>query len=101
MDSIDYHIENELWKLEGNCLNDPINIYFESYEDYPEVANRVDSICNECPMRQRCLEYAVDNDLSGVWGGRYLVLGKYSRSRNSHKPRSQMVQEEQEVNDVR
>jgi len=101
MDSIDFHLEAEQWKLEGACVNKPVDLFFDYYEDYPEVAKRVDTMCAECPVREQCLEYGIENDESGVWAGRYLVLGKYSRSRNSHKPRPQMSEEEQEVKDVR
>lgn len=101
MDGIDFHIEQEKWKLEGSCVNDPLELYFELYEDYPEAAHKVDSICADCPVRQLCADYGIENDMTGVWGGKYLVLGKYSRSRNSHKPRPQMAEEEQEVKDVR
>lgn len=26
-------------------------------------------VCAECPVRERCAQYAADNGLSGVWGG--------------------------------
>lgn len=101
MDGIDFYLESELWKLEGSCVDEPVDLYFDLYEDYPKIAAKVDSICSQCPVRETCLEYGIDNDMTGVWGGRYLMLGKYSRSRNSHKPRPQMAEEEQEVKDAR
>lgn len=101
MDSIDFYIEEERWKLDGNCVNDPVDLYFDLYEDYPEAAAQVDNICAECPLKAKCFTYGVENDETGVWGGKYLVLGKYSRSRNSHKSRAQMAIEEKEVKDAR
>jgi len=26
-------------------------------------------VCDECPYKQRCLEYATKNRLPGIWGG--------------------------------
>jgi len=101
MDGIDFHLEEEEWKEEANCLNKPLDLFFNLYEDYPKIAERVDAMCDECPVKQMCLEYGIEHDETGVWGGRYLLLGKYSRSRNSHKPRQQMTEEELEVKNVR
>lgn len=28
------------------------------------------SVCNACPVRQQCLDYAIENDIRhGIWGG--------------------------------
>jgi WhiB family redox-sensing transcriptional regulator len=35
----------------------------------PEAREAI-RVCERCPVRQQCLEYAVDNDMDlGVWGG--------------------------------
>lgn len=101
MDSIDFDSETMRWKKQAACQDLPLNFFFDDYENETDVAKYVDNICNACPVKQQCLKSAIDTDATGVWSGKYLVLGKYSRSRNTHKPRVQMTKEEQEVNDAR
>ncbi len=40
---------------------------------YPDDGNgvaRAIGICNRCPVRQQCLDYALEhNEMQGVWGG--------------------------------
>lgn len=81
------------WRKKAQCLNLDVDLFFDEYEDDPEVANFVDSVCHSCPVREECLKYAVENSASGVHGGMYLMLGEYSRSRNTHKPKKQMREE--------
>lgn len=81
------------WRKEANCLNFELELFFEDYEDDPETAKFVDSICDDCPVKQQCLEYAVGMNASGVHGGMYLMLGEYSRSRNTHKTKKKMREE--------
>ncbi|MCB1267759.1 MAG: WhiB family transcriptional regulator [Acidimicrobiia bacterium] len=51
----------------GNCADQPPSLFFPSDGVGVEVAKR---ICADCPMRVRCLDYALDNRIDhGVWGG--------------------------------
>lgn len=34
------------------------------------------AICQTCPIRQACLDYAIDNKMDGVWGGVLLARGR-------------------------
>lgn len=81
------------WRKEASCLNLDIDLFFDDYEDDPETAKFVDSVCHSCPVRQQCIEYAEQTNASGVWGGMYLMLGEYSRSRNTHKTKKKMREE--------
>lgn len=81
------------WRKKANCLNLDVDLFFDDYEDDEETAEFVDSICHSCPVFKECLQYAVDNDATGVHGGMYLQLGSYSRSRNTHKSKQQMREE--------
>lgn len=38
----------------------------EAYAEYLAVAKPV---CRACPVRERCLDYALNSDVTGVWGG--------------------------------
>lgn len=42
-------------------------------------------LCFECPVRKRCLEFAISNQGTGMHGAVWLTLGKYAKNRNRHK----------------
>jgi len=51
----------------GNCAEKPPSVFFPSDGVGVEVAKRV---CADCPVRNQCLEYALENRIDhGVWGG--------------------------------
>ncbi len=55
------------WMNDGSCRNHPPEVFFPSDGVGVAVAQR---ICATCPVRERCLEYALENRIDhGVWGG--------------------------------
>ena len=55
------------WMSKGLCANQPPETFFPSDGVGVEVAKR---ICNQCPVVEGCLEYALTNRIDhGVWGG--------------------------------
>jgi WhiB family redox-sensing transcriptional regulator len=59
-------MDNE-WMAAGNCRIEPPATFFPSDGVGVEIAKR---ICVECPVKQACLEYALENRIDhGVWGG--------------------------------
>jgi len=51
----------------GECSERPPEIFFPSDGVGVEKAKK---ICSECPVRTKCLEYALKNRVDhGVWGG--------------------------------
>jgi WhiB family transcriptional regulator, redox-sensing transcriptional regulator len=55
------------WMEFGSCREHPPNVFFPVDGVGVEVAKR---ICAKCPVREQCLEYAVENRIEhGVWGG--------------------------------
>jgi WhiB family transcriptional regulator, redox-sensing transcriptional regulator len=55
------------WMARGDCRYEPPATFFPSDGVGVEVAKR---ICAACPVREQCLEYALDNRIDhGVWGG--------------------------------
>ncbi len=55
------------WMSVGNCAERPPSLFFPSDGVGVEVARRV---CDGCPVRTECLEYALVNRIDhGVWGG--------------------------------
>ena len=55
------------WMAEGNCRHEPPSTFFPSDGVGVEIARR---ICESCPAKAPCLEYALRNRIDhGVWGG--------------------------------
>jgi WhiB family redox-sensing transcriptional regulator len=55
------------WMARGNCRAHPPDLFFPSDGVGVEVAKKV---CVDCPVREPCLEYAMENHIDhGVWGG--------------------------------
>jgi WhiB family transcriptional regulator, redox-sensing transcriptional regulator len=55
-----------LWSDRAICVGEDPNLFFPSYGDPGIGARRV---CAGCPVRLDCIEYAVDADEFGIWGG--------------------------------
>ena len=55
------------WMATGNCREEPPATFFPNDGVGVEVAKR---ICSDCPVQERCLEYALQNRIDhGVWRG--------------------------------
>jgi WhiB family redox-sensing transcriptional regulator len=55
------------WMAAGKCRDFPPAMFFPSDGLGVEMARRV---CADCPVRDVCLEYALDHHIEhGVWGG--------------------------------
>jgi WhiB family redox-sensing transcriptional regulator len=55
------------WMQAGNCRNHPASLFFPRDGTGVEAARQV---CSTCPVRQACLDYAIDHRIEhGVWGG--------------------------------
>jgi WhiB family redox-sensing transcriptional regulator len=61
----------EWWELAACQSADP-ELFFPVSETGPDVAQvaRAKAICQQCSVRQDCLEYAISTrQVHGVWGG--------------------------------
>lgn len=61
---------------------------FEAYEldEYPyPIRTAVDQMCENCDVREICLETGIEGKESGVRGGVYLVEGVPDPARNAHR----------------
>jgi len=55
------------WTNLALCRGMDSTVFFA--RSLPEAREAI-RVCERCPVRQQCLEYAVDNDMDlGVWGG--------------------------------
>ena len=77
----------ELWQVRASCRGPQAAIFFppshfERKEDKEARERRAKAICQSCPVRKPCLEYALGiKEPHGIWGGlnemeRKLLLAK-------------------------
>ncbi len=65
----------ELWQVRASCRGPQAAIFFppshfERKEDKEARERRAKSICQSCPVRKPCLEYALTiKEPHGIWGG--------------------------------
>jgi WhiB family redox-sensing transcriptional regulator len=60
------------WASKGACKGKDMRWWFPSGEN--SVKDRTTmkqalAICKECDVRQQCLDYALNNESDGIWGG--------------------------------
>lgn len=59
------------WKASAECADLPTDLFFPDTggQSVPDVA-AAKTVCERCPVRQECLDYAVDRgERWGIWGG--------------------------------
>jgi len=54
------------WHGRGLCAGEDPDVFFPSHGDPGAEARR---ICGICPVRDDCLEYSIEADEDGIWGG--------------------------------
>jgi WhiB family redox-sensing transcriptional regulator len=54
------------WKSRAGCIEVPAALFFPQVE---RVSHAVAEVCAGCPVREECLEYAIDNNELGIWAG--------------------------------
>lgn len=68
------------WYDDARCSGEELETFFglpEGQRDrhrptltIKEVREATEEFCDNCPVQQTCLEYALDNNLThGIWGG--------------------------------
>lgn len=62
----DSQIADLSWAAQGNCVGKNPDLFFASS---PSTVARAKAICSQCPVQRKCLEFAIDGNESGVWGG--------------------------------
>ena len=54
------------WYNDGLCKTYPTKLFYQYDTKKDRLAKR---ICALCPVKTQCLEYALENHETGVWGG--------------------------------
>lgn len=59
------------WISRAACRTESTNTFFIARGDPDQARKRQKAfaICEECPVRKSCLEYAMVNRETGIWGG--------------------------------
>jgi WhiB family transcriptional regulator, redox-sensing transcriptional regulator len=58
------------WHTRAACVHADFGVFFPGYTAGPMI-DRAKQICGGCPVRTRCLDWALSNGaVFGIWGGR-------------------------------
>lgn len=57
------------WRQDAACQSLPDTMFFLAGDDFAGM-KRAKSVCEQCPVKDECLEFAiVTNQSLGIWGG--------------------------------
>ncbi len=63
----EYAEDERPWAARAECRGEDPALFFPGSDDDPSVAL---AVCARCPVRQECLEYAIEaRERFGIWGG--------------------------------
>ncbi|MFG2586888.1 WhiB family transcriptional regulator [Streptomyces sp. NBC_01166] len=60
------------WRMHAACREEDPDLFFPIGSTGPALvqAEEAKAVCGTCPVREQCLEWALENGQdSGVWGG--------------------------------
>jgi WhiB family transcriptional regulator, redox-sensing transcriptional regulator len=59
------------WRDEAGCLGMDYELFFPLGSTGPAVEQiaRAKAVCQDCPVMQECLEWALRTGQYGIWGG--------------------------------
>lgn len=57
------------WYREALCKSTNSDLFTPTVETAKGLAEVKDAFCNRCPVRDRCLQFAIINGDHGYWGG--------------------------------
>jgi len=65
------NIDKPSWMERAACIDMPLDVFFPGPGRLGAADTRkAVAICRQCPVRQACLDYALEHpDMAGVWGG--------------------------------
>ncbi|AEN08330.1 MULTISPECIES: WhiB family transcriptional regulator [unclassified Streptomyces] len=76
------------WRMHAACRDEDPDLFFPIGTTGPALvqAEEAKAVCRTCPVREQCLEWALENGQdSGVWGG----LGETERRALKRRSRRQ------------
>lgn len=82
-------MDKHKWKEDAACKDLDVNLFFDKYEEEPDLRPAIEEFCFNCPIVRQCFAVGVSQKHIGVWGGVYLENGKVSREFGRHKTKQQ------------
>ena len=75
--NVDFQVPKFVLEGEPNCASTDPEIFFAQESDLegPRIRakyvneRKAKAVCSKCPLLMKCLEYALRNEESGIWGG--------------------------------
>ena len=76
------------WKHLGACVGKDRDLFFPDSSRWGEV--RAKAICESCDVRAQCMDYAIEFNEVGIWGGttereRKRIKNRYIRPNQTRK----------------
>ncbi|MFF5533689.1 WhiB family transcriptional regulator [Streptomyces cinerochromogenes] len=81
----------ENWRDHAACRHEDPDLFFPIGTTGPAQvqSEQAKAVCRHCPVRDQCLEWAMDTDQSiGIWGGTTELERRTLRRRARSRPRS-------------
>lgn len=78
------------WGTQGACVGTPTPDLWHPNGNGVQAQRETQEasrICMMCPIQIECLQYAIDNRVTGVWGGVRIPEGNISGEDRAYKPR--------------
>lgn len=69
------NIDDGRWMKDAYCAGIDTELFFP--EQGEQIEPLIVKMCEFCPVRKECIDYALKYNLEGIWGG----MGKRSRER--------------------
>jgi WhiB family transcriptional regulator, redox-sensing transcriptional regulator len=57
------------WIKDAICSQTDPEVWVSDLPMQPALQRKLKGICNACPVSAECLNYALDNNFIGMWGG--------------------------------
>lgn len=71
---------NQDWVKQAACRGMDTNFFFPERGEICKTNNPIKAVCDRCPVRRECLEYALENEEPfGWWGGKSEIQLKNMR----------------------
>lgn len=72
------------WQRRAACATTSVEewaLHADSFFRNGPISRGVRDICSECPVRQECEQFALDNDLEGIWGATMTAQRRRTRAK--------------------
>ena len=64
---------NQNWRVDANCIGVDVNVFFLESNLIPQEIKvklaEARSYCDSCTVQRQCLQYAIDENVIGIYGG--------------------------------